>query len=230
MSGLGCHGAVRPGRQGCRVPRGAGPVKHGGSGFWYQRQIQKENPKALVFSEALADGPMAADTVLAVCRIWTAGEWGKGNSTFEHALISAPPEGAMAAAAMRTNADLVQRWSASGDCLARTISPQRLMTSLLPELKVRAKTAGLAENARLMVSTEIGEALVDLSSEAPGRGRRSNPTLFIPQADLAGLALGTFSPEDVLDRIDMPALANVRDLVVGLFPKRRPHMYVPDRF
>jgi hypothetical protein len=211
-----------------------------GSGFWYTKKIERRDPEALVLAEVMADGPAAADAVLAACRRWAAEVSASLPRPLARITLPLPPEGPVAAAAMRQTADFRSLYSPSGDSMARVLDVLRLFESLKPELSRRVQAAGPAFSGDLRFETDIGSATLAVDREGvslraatactgcvPGR---ESLTVELPQYELARLALGAFPPEDVLVRLDSPPGKEAGELVEVLFPFRRPHMYLPDRF
>jgi predicted acetyltransferase len=205
-----------------------------GAKFWYVDKLAKETPDALVLAEVMAAGPEAADAVLALCRGWAREEGDRRPVPVKHVLLALPPEGPVAAAAMRQQARLVQAYEACGGSMARVLDVERLLTALLPELTVRVRAARWEATAALRVETDQGAAAlrvypsgVELGEAPDGR------VLRLPQTALAQLALGAFPPADILARLRADSGAD-DDLscrmVELLFPLRHPHMHLPDRY
>jgi len=180
----------------------------------------------------MADGPEAADAVLALCRGWAVEESAGRKKSLERVLFSMPPEGPVAAAAMRQDAEAVLRYSRCGASMARTLDARRLLTTLEPELAARARLMRLSDGEALRIETEVGGATIEITSaetrvtDAPAQG----DVLQLPQHELARLALGAFPPDDVLERLGTAPGHAAWRIVPALFPQRKPHMWVPDRF
>lgn len=200
---------------------------------WAVKQVEKANPDALVLGEVVARGANAADAALAVCRRW-AREAGAGSETPPRRVVLAqPPEGPIAEAAMRQTARLVQSYQPAANSMARVLDVERLLTALRPELTMRLAAERWSENARLVIRTEIGAATLSLTAdgvEVTPMAETDEHVLELPQSDLACLALGAFSPWDVLDRLPEPPALFIQNLVEMLFPRRNPHMHLPDRY
>ncbi|NLH98506.1 MAG: GNAT family N-acetyltransferase, partial [Chthonomonadales bacterium] len=92
-----------------------------GNGFWATEILERETPDSLIISEALAISAPAADAVLAVCRQWAHEVAARTGRPVTSALISAPHDGRMAAAARRTDAELVRRYVRCGGSMARIL-------------------------------------------------------------------------------------------------------------
>jgi hypothetical protein len=80
----------------------------------------------------------------------------------------------------------------------------------------------------------VGPDGVDLLPDPPPttderRGGGAEFRVRLPQTELARLALGAFAPGDVLARLPTPPDAVTAELIGVLFPRRHPHMWVPDR-
>jgi GNAT acetyltransferase-like protein len=220
---------------------------------WSVGFMERDEPEALVIAEVFADSPSAADAVLAACRAWADEESGKRGQPVKRILLSLPPEGPVAAAAMYQSATFLRRFGRCGGSMARVLHVGRLLQSLIPELDRRIQAAGFTFRGALHLDTEIGEATLIVtpqgvaveSSDLPparhpipaGTATTAHPgtageTLIarLPQATLARLVLGAFPPEDLLARLVEPPGEKARQLLALLFPPRHPHMYLPDRF
>jgi hypothetical protein len=236
----------------CRVLEEAGSRVRAyawrGRGFWYVDSWEEDHPRTMVLGEAMADGPAAADAILDVCAAWAREESAGRSEPFERIALGLPPEGHVAAAAMRRHARIEQHYDPAGSSMARVLDVGRLLTSLAPELSERLHRARLRITATLEVRTDEGTSHLRLSPEgvavapAPPTGATAalpvgSPhngaqtlTLELPQAELARLALGAFPPADTLARLSAPLDAQVRQIVEALFPLRHPHLHLPDRF
>lgn len=134
---------------------------------------------------------------------------------------------------MRQTARLVQSYQPAANSMARVLDVERLLTALRPELTMRLAAERWSENARLVIRTEIGAATLSLTAdgvEVTPMAETDEHVLELPQSDLACLALGAFSPWDVLDRLPEPPALFIQNLVEMLFPRRNPHMHLPDRY
>jgi hypothetical protein len=222
----------------CRVavsPQGtvAGYVWRGAK-FWYVGKLEREAPDAWVLAEAMAAGPEAAAAVLALCRAWAREERERRAEPLTQVLLGLPPEGPVAAAAMRQRARFTQAYQACGGSMARVLSVERLLTALLPELTARARAARWEATAALRLETDLGGATLRLTPEGVTLGETEDaPVLRLPQWALAQLALGAYPPSDIMARLE-PA-SGAEDALTGrvvetLFPLRRPHMHLPDRY
>lgn len=207
-------------------------------GHWYSRLLAKEDPQVFIVAEVIADGPASADAVLADLPLMAAGI--ESDTPPKDVLLGLPPEGAVAAAAMRQSARVVSRWSRCGGSMARVLNAHRLIGALRPELEARLRFARSTFNGRLRIETDEGGACLDIDrghvillpgpESAWGAEPGATLELRLPQYELARLALGAFPPHDVLDRLERPPARAARELAAVLFPVRRPHMYLPDRF
>jgi hypothetical protein len=222
----------------CRVVVGPDGAIHGylwrANWCWYVNNVLESNYKrALVLGEVMADGPAAADAVLAACRMWANQE--PVARKVNEVVLAFAPEGPLAAAAMRQDARLLRNYSACGGSMARVINVERLMRALLPELEARLKRAADPFEGTLEFQTEIGSATLRIDSGTisiakSAAKRPAKTTVKLPQYELARLALGAFPPEDVLARLpDTPSAESAR-VLQALFPLRHPHMHLPDRY
>lgn len=205
-----------------------------GAGFWAVEHSQRHWPDWLILGEALADGPAAADAILAVCRAWAADEAARRDRPVAGVVIGAPPEGPVAAAARYQYAETVTFSWACGGPMARVLDTGRLLRALRPELDVRWRAAGAPLTGTLRLRTEVGEAGVRLSPDglavdaADPAGERWDVTLT--QTALARLALGGFPTGDLLDRLPEPPRGPAREALAALFPQRAPYTYLVDRY
>lgn len=220
---------------------------------WYVGIIERDQPDAFVISEVMADSPSSADAALAACRQWAAEESGKRTEPVKRCILSLPPEGPVAAAAMRQSATFVRRFVRCGSSMARVLHVGRLLRALQPELARRLQAAGSHYLGTLHFQTEIGGACLTIRPEGISVAESPEPAgsqpacteseaaaaapspaerieVRLPQADLARLALGVFPPDDSLARLENPPGEEARQLLGLLFPLRHPHMYLPDRF
>jgi GNAT superfamily N-acetyltransferase len=206
---------------------------------WAQQMADRHYPQQFVVGEVMADGPVAADAILSVCRTWAVEEAERSSRTLDAVLIAQPPEGPVAAAAMLQSADLIQYYSYCGGSMARVLDSGRLLTALAPELRRRWLAAPTDFRGCLTIHTEVGSATLDLGpdgvtvlSPSPlrGGGQGERLTVQLPQTALARLALGAFHPGDLLARLETPPTAEAARLLATLFPQRHPHMHLPDRY
>jgi hypothetical protein len=219
---------------------------------WYVDILERDEPDGLVIAEVMADGPAAADAVLTACRQWATEEAARRSSPLQRVVLPLTPEGFVAAAAMHQSASFVHRFVRCGSSMARVLDVARLLEALKPELTRRLSAAGSRFAGALYFQTEIGEAMLTVAPDgltveglAPegsagtdqGGTARPGPAasaekieLRLPQATLARLALGALPPGDLLARLEQPPDEKTGQLLETLFPLRRPHLYLPDRF
>ncbi len=220
----------------CRVvedPRGSvAAYAWRGQGYWYVTNLDRDRPEALILGEVMAEGPAAADAVLALCRRWGAEDAVRRG--VKRVVLSLPSDGPVAAAVMRQRAELTRLYAPCGGSMARVLDVRRLLAALLPELADRLRRSSFSFAGCLRFVTDLGAAALRLGPNGaaivPGERYEEAEELQLPQTDLARLALGAFPPEDILDRLERPLPDEVRHLVTVLFPERHPHMYLPDRF
>ncbi|MBM3457972.1 MAG: hypothetical protein FJX77_05515 [Armatimonadetes bacterium] len=221
----------------CRVVVGPDGLVHGYAwhcpDHWAVRGMQRSEPQALVLGEVMADGPEAADAILAVCRRWGAEQAGAGSDPVTEVLTSLTEEGPVAAAAQLQDARFTRRFTGCGGSMTRVLNVERLFRALLPELDARLEAAGWPFQGLLHFQTDIGGAWVALDRT----GSRVYPaapakvedlSVELPQTALARLALGSFRPEDILVRLS-PTPRAAR-LLCTLFPQRQQNMLLPDRY
>jgi predicted N-acetyltransferase YhbS len=207
-----------------------------GTDVWYAEWMEREDSEAAVFAEVMADGPTAADAVLAVCRAWTAEEAAERSQPLKRATLGLPPEGPVASAAMLQDAQLERRYAASGGSMVRVLDQGRLLRALAPELSRRVRAAGVRRTARLTLETEEGAATLFITPEGvtvldgDAEGADEILRVRLPQPVMGQLALGAYPPEDLLARLEAPPSGEARELLQVLFPLRSPHMHFPDRY
>lgn len=209
-----------------------------GADHWYSGQIERYEKAVLSIAEVMAESPTAASAALALCRQWGVEEGRRRDRAVEQVLISQPPEGRVAAAAMRQDAELIARYDECGSSMVRTIDAGRLLHSLLPELQERLADHRSNYTGRLLLETETATVSLEIEdgrllqiqcpagASVPGHTAR----LRVPQYELARLALGVFPPESVLERIEPRPDERTWKLVEAIFPHCHPHMYLADRF
>jgi hypothetical protein len=212
---------------------------------WYSQMVAGDEPEALVIAEAMADGPAAADAVLAACRIWAAEEGERAEHPVKRVLLASPPEGPVAAAALYQSAEMVRRYQRCGSSMARVLRVGRLLESLMPELEERLQVAGWPFQGTLELQTDLGNATLTITSDGITVASQDHPMrdasfviregetrvrVRMPQSALARLALGAFPPDDLLARLPDPPDERTGRLVAVLFPLRHPHMHLPDRY
>ena len=186
-----------------------------------------------MLGEVVADGPPAADAVLAACRLWAKEE--PAARKVNEVVLGFPPEGPLAAAAMRQDARFVRNYSACGGSMARVLNVRRLLNALQPELTARWSRAQIDFTGILEFHTDIGTAALQIGRKriAVVKGVAPDPataTVTLPQFELARLALGAFPPEDILARLPEPPSEEAARPICALFPVRSPHMSMPDRY
>ncbi|HET6383207.1 MAG TPA: GNAT family N-acetyltransferase [Armatimonadota bacterium] len=209
-----------------------------GKDAWYHGEIAKREPDALALSEALAEGPAAADALLAACRIWAMERSEGRKRSIKRVVIAQPPEGPVAAAAMRQAATFSRRFDPCGSSMVRALNVERLLEALLPELNVRLQRARYPLSGVLHFQTDIGEArlrslngtIKPLNPRDPDAPKGPVYPVRLPQYELGRLALGAFPPGDLLARLENPPAPETCEILRILFPERNPHMYLQDRF
>ncbi|MCW3097208.1 MAG: hypothetical protein JWL77_2826 [Chthonomonadaceae bacterium] len=223
----------------CRVILGPDGKLHGyvwrARWCWYvKHKLETDFREALVLGEVMADGPLAADAVLAACRQWAQAV--SEQRKVKQVVLAFPPEGALAASAMRQYARIQQNYSACGNSMARVLDVTRLLRALAPELQARLQAAHSPFVGPLVFKTDMGDATLHIVPGAvtveDGASNTTGETLraVLPQTELARLALGAFPPDDILSRLPQPPPQTAIALLTMLFPLRFPHMYLPDRY
>src|SRR5262249_34231469 len=132
---------------------------------WYVGIFERRHPAALVLAEVMADGPASADAALAACCQWAAEESAARPEAVTSVLLALPPEGPVAAAAMRQYARFAQNYSACGSSMARVLDVRRLLQALEPEFKVRLDEAGCDFRGLILLRTELGEVLLEIAPD-----------------------------------------------------------------
>lgn len=222
----------------CRVVLGPDGILHGyvwrARWCWYvKHKLETDFPQALVLGEVMADGPVAADAVLAVCRRWAREE--TAHRKVKQVVLASPPEGALPAAAMRQYARFMQNYSACGNSMARVLDVTRLLRTLAPELTARLQAASPSFVGTLLIETDMGDAALKITPDVVtvenGAIASADALRFtLLQQELARLALGAFPPGDLLARLPQPPSEEVEMLLGNMFPVRHPHMHLPDRY
>ncbi|MCW3053846.1 MAG: hypothetical protein JWN14_3016 [Chthonomonadales bacterium] len=223
----------------CRVVIGPDGRLHGyvwrARWCWYvKHKLETDFGMALVLGEVMADGPLAADAVLAACKQWAEAE--AAERKVNQVVLSFPPEGPLYAAVMRQYAHCLQKYSACGNSMARVLDVTRLLRALTPELQASLHAEHSQFVGTLVFETDLGDATLHITPNAvtveEGTDKASGDVLHvaIPQTELARLALGAFPPEDILARLPDPPTAKTATLLTTLFPLRFPHMHLPDRY
>lgn len=206
-----------------------------GRGNWAVDHGTRYWPDWFFIGEVFADGPVAADAILDVCRAWAADESARRERPMTCVSLGVPPEGPVAAAARHQYAETVTFSWACGGPMARVLDTGRLLRALAPELAERWRAAGLPFAGSLRLRTDTGEATLRLSpdgivveDEAATDGERLN--VAMSQTALARLALGGFPTGDLLDRLPGPPEGQAREALEALFPQRLPFTYLVDRY
>lgn len=219
----------------CRVVAGpSGEVEAyawTGGDHWWMRFWRNDNPGCLLFAEVFADGPEAADAVLAACRAWAA----EGEGAPREIRIAMPPEGPVAMAAMLHDARVTREYTRAGNFMGRTLGVSKLLSALAPELSLRLGASGIRSTGVLDIRTDEGGAALAFGPEGVRVADGPTPSgerlaVRLPQAELARLALGGFPPEPLLARLLAPPGERTEELLSTLFPHRHPHVYAVDRF
>ena len=130
---------------------------------WYVKHaLEPEFPRALVIGEAMADGPVAADAVLAACRLLA--RESPPARKIKEVLLACPTSDPISVAAMRQDARLVRSNAACGGSMARVLNVKRLLTALSPELEARLRAAHCKFAGSLVLRTDIGTAALKINS------------------------------------------------------------------
>jgi hypothetical protein len=223
----------------CRVILGPDRQLHGyvwrARWCWYiKHKLETDFREALVLGEVMADGPLAADAVIAASRQWAQAV--SEQRKVKQVVLAFPPEGALAASAMRQYARFQQNYSACGSSMARVLDVTRLLHSLAPELYARLQTNRSGFVGAIVFETDMGASTLRIASDGvtveDGASDTTGETLrvVLPQTELARLALGAFPPDDLLSRLLQPPSQTAIALLTMLFPLRFPHMHLPDRY
>ncbi len=204
------------------------------SGCGFMPYYAKPSPEKFLLAEAFATDPVAADVLLNACIDWGFDEAARRGTPVEQIVLYVPPSSVISNAAMLHNATIRQSYSATGGAMVRVLDVERLLRSLLPELRVRLAAARSDWTGTLHISTDIGSASLAIVGEAIDLvGAYDIPAdafvLRLPQTALGRLALGTLPPRDVLTRLQIPVDANW-SLIETLFPQLDPHLYLADRY
>lgn len=231
--------AEDPSRDECRVVEDPSGEISGyawrGRDFW-PVDTEEEAPNALAIGEVMANGPVAADVLVSACEAWAVEESVR-RPLVDRAQLSLVPEGPVYSALARRGCKLEMQWSRSGDFMARTLSVGRLLAVLEPELSRRAQASKVPAPETLRLVTDLGDAILEVSPSCVSVQRDSGPAnssgqvemrVELSQQDLTRLAFGTFSPDDVLDRLKNPPDVAARGWMEVLFPQRHPYTHLPD--
>jgi hypothetical protein len=203
---------------------------------WAVRSLQRSSsPTAFVLGEIMAATEEGAEAILAACRSWAAEQPNTEGQAYDSIVTAATPEGPVAAAAMFQYARFSQEFAGCGGSMARVLDMARLLESLQPELERCWKTAGSNWQGALRLQTELGAADLYLSPaqvrvEPPAGSERAGETVMLPQSELARLSLGSAPVEAVLGRLNEKPGAAAVGLLRVLFPVRKQHMSLPDRY
>lgn len=212
-----------------------------GEGLNYVSLGESYFPTSLAIGEVVADHPAAADAILAACRAFAREEStrlsGEGQPAYSAVQIGVQPDSFVAAAARYQEAwSIAYSWDCGGP-MVRLLDPPWLFTALKPELDERWRAAGLAFRGALRLHTDLGSVSLNLSSDgiSLSAGTDALPDaqpvldLALPQTALARLALGGFSPEDLLARLGISDADWPARILAALFPRRWPYLYMADR-
>lgn len=234
----------------CRVavdPEGAvAAYAWGGDEFWSTQQIAQTHPQSLVLAEVVARDALAADAILAACRDWALEEARARDVPIMFVVLALPPAGPVAAAAMHRPVDFRRRYSSASEFMVRVLHTGRLLSALAPELERRLRAALPTFRGTLRLDTDAGsvtlrvspdgltveEGTSSISGDAGDTADESGADMVahLPQTTLARLALGAFSPTDLLARLEQPPTGPIRALLEAMFPPRYPHLSIPDHF
>ncbi|GAC1400839.1 MAG: hypothetical protein NVSMB65_18520 [Chloroflexota bacterium] len=228
----------------CRVvhdPQGAvAAYAWRGTRFWGTHLLEHHHPRALALAEVVARDHLAADAVLAACQGWAADEAHRRGRPVGDIVVSLPPTTPVATAAMLGTLVLRQEYEAGANFMARVLDTGRLLRALAPELTRRLATALPSFQGSIALGTEAGTATIqctrdgvtveDIPRPLTESEPHEAPVLWLPQTTLAQLALGAFSAADLLARLETPPRGRLRDVLEAMFPRRHPHIAVPDRF
>jgi predicted acetyltransferase len=220
----------------CRVvetPDGrvAASCWRGADAAWFVAASQEWSPETMAFAEVLAESRDAADAVLGVCCSWAREESAHRERPVTSVTLGVPLDGLVGRSAAFYDARLIASHHRSGGFMVRALDPQRLLTQLLPELRTRLADVQTQVDV-LSIATEEGDVTLRRGPDAPMVVTAGDPlavSAALPQPTLAQLALGAFPPADLLARLDVPPEPSAIELLVRLFPQRRPHIYPPDR-
>ncbi|MDQ3855873.1 MAG: GNAT family N-acetyltransferase [Chloroflexota bacterium] len=227
-----------PARDECRVVEAPDGAVLGyawrGTDFW-SVDTEEETPDALTIGEAVACAPKAADVLLAACRAWAV-EAMVRRPEITRAKLHVAPEGPVYAAATRQHSRLELLWLWSGGFCARTLDTQRLLTALEPELTRRVRSAAAGPWGTIHMLTDLGDVALEVSADGvkvlppgePRSGAKALGEVQLAQQDLTRLALGTFPPGDVLERLSTPPDSDARRWLELLFAQRLPYMHPHD--
>lgn len=201
---------------------------------WYVRLCERYGPDDLVIGEAIAAHPAAADALLATCRAWAREEAVERGRPIEKVTLLLPHIGPIAEAALLQDASLLTNCFRDSNFMAQILDLGRFLSAMVPEFVIRLREMSPKFVGNLCFRTQ--EDAIVLSVDADGHIHLSTSeqsdadvAVTLPQTTLARLALGGFSPEDLLSRRATPLSDRAYALCCGLFPRRRPHIFAVDR-
>jgi hypothetical protein len=200
-----------------------------GQAHWSMRVRRESEPNAFHLAEVMANGPLAADAMLATCRQWATD---MGNDP-EEIQMAIPPEGPVANAAAHQGGTFVGRHSRDGNFMGRVLDVGRLLVQMRPELSARIRACRTVFEGDLVFVTDAGDATLAIGPEGVSTEAGSGAVRVVvemPQVMLARLCLGTFEPSDILARLPRSPDQRSRSLLTALFPRRLPHIYPLDHF
>jgi predicted acetyltransferase len=202
-----------------------------GRGFWATDVLMREAPDALVISEAMAVSPLAAEVLLLACRIWSHEVRVSAGLPISFALISAPHDGPLGRAAMRTDALLARQYTRCGGSMAHILNLPRLMEALEPELWQRLRLTGIRPVRPVCIHSGRQTAWLGHRSGSDGAGEGADGyRIALSNDDLVGALFGIRSPEEMIERYGPWPSERIPRLIRAIFPERCPHMYLPDRY
>jgi hypothetical protein len=229
----------------CRIVLDSTQQLHGyawlGKGFPYPTEGQGYWPTALLVAEAMADSPLAADALIAVCYAWAHEEARIREQGLDRILVCVPPESLVARAARLHEACANAYSFRDSGAMARIIDLPQLMLVLQPELQRALRATGYTERMNLHIQTEVGEVWLKINADsitmtpAPSDAAREAVarqewrTVVLPQTALTRLILGMLPAEDIVSRLPQPVEKEIAQLLGLLFPQRTFHTYPIDR-
>lgn len=192
---------------------------------WWMHFWHRAEPESYKIGEAFATSHQAADAILAEVRNRTRAA---GLSSAELAI---PFTGKIGLSARLQNIVTVQHNSRAQEFMGRSVGIADLMTALEPEL-TRRQLLGPDPHTGL-VTFDTGEDAVTLALTSQLvkvlEGETADDlAVKLTPGDAARLALGTFDPLALADRMSWPA--DARPILATLFPERDPYIYPADRF
>lgn len=200
---------------------------------WYPRQLAQQYSDALMLGEAVAADAAAADAVLAAGRAWAGEPQPDREQPLTKVLLALTPDSPIATAATYQDSQLIQKWDLCGGVMVAVLDTERLLRSMEPELRRRFWASKAPWTGVLALRTEAGDALLECRSDFVRVVQGDlTPDLDIPlpATALGRLALGVFPPEDLLARLPTPVTGRAAAALSMLFPQRRPHLNLPDRY